>query len=185
MGVAVRCGSLQTEHRKPCAMEIIAGLERRPLMTTHTEFGVRYVIDLEAVFFNPRMGPERQRICNQVQAGEQVCVVFAGCCPEALQIVAKTDVGSVTAVELNPDAVQCARRSLQLLSQKEPARASRLQIVEGDACAIAAGFQRQSFHRVLAPRPKGKTDSEDDELVARFLEGIVPLLRPGGVCHWY
>jgi len=183
--VAARGGRLQSEHRSPQSMEVVAGPERRPLMTTHSEFGVRYVVDLEAVFFSPRMGPERQRLCGQVQAGERVCVLFAGCCPEALQIADKTDAASVTAVELNRDAVRCAGRSLGLLAKRDAARAGRVEVLEGDVREVAAGLAPQSFHRIIAPRPKASAEEEDAALAAEFLQLLVPLLRQGGVCHWY
>lgn len=183
--VAARCGSLQTDHRKPVSMKIIAGQQRRPLITTHAEFGVRYVINLEALFFSARMGPERQRLCSQVQDGEKVFVPFAGCAPEVLQIADKTAVQAVVAVELNPDAVECARRSLALMERRDSARASRVQITEGDVCSAAASLTPGSFDRIVAPRPKGKSDEEDIDLAATFLKSLVPLLRPGGTCHWY
>lgn len=183
--VAARCGSLQTDHRKPVTLDILAGPERRPLITTHSEFGVRYVVNLEAVFFSARMGPERQRLCAQIQDGERVFVAFAGCGPEVLQILDKTKAESVVAVELNPDALQCARRSLDLLLKRDSSLANRVEFIEGDVCSVASQVPQQSFHRVLAPRPKGKTDAEDDELVAAFLQHLLPLLRSGGVCHWY
>lgn len=183
--VAARSGGLQTDHRRPGALEIIAGPDRRPLMTTHSEFGVQYVVNLEAAFFNPRMGPERQRICGQVQQGERVCVLFAGCCPEALQLADKTEAESIVAVELNPDAVRCARRSLEMMERRNAVRAGCLQILEGDVLAVVPGLEQGCFHRVLAPRPKGRTEEEDGELVASFLGALLPLLRAGGVCHWY
>jgi len=183
--VALRQGALQSDHRKPGPLLVIAGPERRPLMTTHAEFGVRYVVDLEAVFFSPRMGPERQRICGQVVPGERVLVLFAGCGPEALQLAAKTEAASVTAVELNPEAVKCARRGLELLARQDPGRAGRVRLIEGDAASAAAGLEQRSFHRVLAPRPKAACEEEDARLAEGFLAGLLPLLRPGGVCHWY
>eukprot|EP00418_Pyrodinium_bahamense_P037755 CAMPEP_0179203402 /NCGR_PEP_ID=MMETSP0796-20121207/101392_1 /TAXON_ID=73915 /ORGANISM="Pyrodinium bahamense, Strain pbaha01" /LENGTH=580 /DNA_ID=CAMNT_0020908273 /DNA_START=158 /DNA_END=1901 /DNA_ORIENTATION=- len=183
--VAARVGSLTGDTRAPGGLEIIAGHQRRPLMTTHSEFGVRVVINLETTFFSPRMGPERQRICDQVQAGEAVCVAFAGCCPEALQLVARTEASRVVAVELCADAVRCAKRSAVLLGRRSAERAARLEVLEGDACAVAAALPQGAFHRLLAPRPKGRTEDEDAALVGRFLAALVPLLGPGGVCHWY
>lgn len=183
--VALRQGALQSDHRKPGPLLVIAGPERRPLMTTHAEFGVRYVVNLEATFFNPRMGPERQRICGQVGPGERVLVLFSGCGPEALQLAAKTEADSVTAVELNPDAVRCARRGLELLAKQDPGRAGRVRLIEGDAGSAAAELEQRSFHRVLAPRPKAACEEEDARIADGFLRVLLPLLRPGGVCHWY
>jgi len=183
--VVARCGALQGALRAPIFLEILAGPDRKPLMTTHTEFGVRCVVNLQAAFFNPRMGPERQRICGQVQADEEVCVLFAGCCPEALQIAAKTEARYVVAIELNAEAVQCAGRSLELLGKRSPERAARVSVLQGDVRTFVRDLPQGSFHRVLAPRPKGKTDEEDGQLVDEFLDCLLPLLRPGGICHWY
>jgi len=183
--VAARCGGLQGDERAAGRLEILAGPQRRPLMTTHAEFGVRYVIDLEGAFFSPRMGPERQRLCGLVQDCEDVCVLFAGCCPEVLQLAANTNAQSVTAVELNPGAIACGRRSLDLLAKRSPERAACVSLVEGDVREKAAELPLAHFHRVLAPRPKGKTQDEDDALVSEFLRCLLPLLRPEGCCHWY
>jgi len=60
-----------------------------------------------------------------------------------------------------------------------------VRLLEGDVHAIAPSLAQGTFHRLLAPRPKGKTDLEDDVLAMAFLRSLLPLLRPGGVCHWY
>merc|ERR1712129_490392 len=189
--VAARSGSLQSELRQAGSLEILAGPQRRPLITTHTEFGVRYVIDLESVFFSTRMGPERQCLCSQVQPGEHVCVLFAGCGPEALQIADKTEAEAVVAVELGEAAVRCARRSFELLSRRSTERASRVQVMQGDALIVARELvsNGQGFDRVLAPRPKAATETDDDVLARSFFASIataaenwgsLPLLRLRG-----
>ena len=64
---ALRTGSLQNTERAPgeTGIRIIAGVKRSPLITTHTEYGIKCVVDLENTFFSPRMGPERLRVCQQ------------------------------------------------------------------------------------------------------------------------
>lgn len=198
--VAVRVGA----HSPPLlhsAMEIIAGrrehdYRRTPLVTTHLEFGVRFVVDLGAVFFSTRMAAERQRLCCEVVAGERVLVPFAGCGPEALQIAVHTKCAEVVAIELNPDAAKCARRGVELLQRAGTAgadAAKKVSVVEGDVCEAVSGLPSGTFDRIVAPRPKGSGDGDGggesngkggDEGAA-FLQALLPLLRSGGVCHWY
>ena len=142
------------------------------------EFGVRMVIDLDACFFSPRLATERQRLCSAVAPGEDVLVAFAGCGPEVLQLLAHSRAASITAVELNPVALRCLRRSLEM-------RNGTVKVIEGDLLQVAPGLGR--FHRILAPRPKlpGDGDLDQGQGGRDFLHVLLPLLRDQGVCHWY
>lgn len=181
--VAVRRSSLDPQHRAPVELEIIAGPHRSPLITTHTEFGCKYVIDLEAVFFSTKMAAERQRLCNLTRSGERVCVLFAGCGPEALQL-ARATVSEVCAVELNPVAVQCLRRSISLLHRSAPEAAQKITVLEGDVRTVVPELvAKRSFHRVVAPRPRGHQDDADEG--AEFLALLLPLVLDGGEVHWF
>lgn len=191
--VVARKSNLEGSERAPGeeGLIIIAGVERSPLITTHTEFGVKCVVDLNHTFFSPRMGPERLRICQQVARGEDVLVCFAGVGLEAIQIAARTEASSVLAIELNDVAVECARRGHRILERNKAVKCTgatqRLQILHGDVLDVVPSLDRQ-FDRILAPRPKeGKMDSDlglgDGGEV--FLKVLVPHLKNGGECHWY
>lgn len=187
----VRTGALESEV-KSSPVRIIAGPNRHPLYTTHREYGVQYCVDVSGAFFTPRMGLERLRICNQVGRGERVCVLFAGIAPEALQVAAKTEAAAVTAIELNPSAVACARRSVALLRGRNrpnrPEAADKITLIEGDAIDVCSTLPRGCFDRVLAPRPKGVVASENgggDDGGTRFMDALLPTLRSGAECHWY
>jgi tRNA G37 N-methylase Trm5 len=177
----------------------IAGATRSPLMTTHTEYGIKCVVDLNHTFFSPRMGQERIRICQQVARGEHVLVCFGGVGMEALQICARTEASKVIYVELNPIAVDCAKRGLALLQRNKSVfqcthAAQRLHILPGDVLEVVAAYQQQQqqqnclFDRILAPRPKeGKLDSDlgTGDGGNQFLKVLLPCLKDGGECHWY
>lgn len=189
-----RKSNLEGTERAPGAsgLVIIAGIDRSPLITTHTEYGTRCVVDLNHTFFSPRMGPERIRICQQVARGEAVLVLFAGVGMEALQIASRTEASSVVAVELNPVAIQCARRGHRMLERSKSVKcvgaADRLQIIEGDVLKVLQSFAPRSFDRVLAPRPKeGALDGDlgCGDSGAPFLDALLPLLKESGECHWY
>ena len=189
-----RTSNLEGSERAPgtSGLTIIAGINRSPLITTHTEYGTKCVVDLERAFFSPRMGPERIRICQQVARGEDVLVLFAGIGMEALQIASRTEASSVVAVELNPAAIDCARRGHRMLQRSKSVKcvgaADRLKIIEGDVLDILPKMERKSFDRILAPRPKeGFLDGDlgNGESGALFLDALLPLLKEGGECHWY
>jgi tRNA G37 N-methylase Trm5 len=191
--VAVRSCSLSGSERSAGddGIQIIAGVRRSPLITSHMEYGIKCIVDLNHVFFSTRMGPERLRICQQVARGENVLVLFSGVGMDAMQIAARTE-ATVTAVELNPIAVECARRGQRMLVRNKTVKctgaAERLSIVQGDALDVMTRLPKGSFDRILAPRPKeGNLDGDlgtgDGGIV--FLKELLPLLKDQGECHWY
>lgn len=171
----------------------LAGPPRSPLITTHTEGGIKCVIDLETCFFSSRMGPERRRICQQVARGENVLVLFAGVGMEALQIAGRTEAKEIVAVEWNQAAVSCAHKGHKLLARNKAVKclgaADRLLIIEGNALDILPTLNLNHFDRILAPRPKeGSMDGDlgDGGRGAEFLDALLPVLKEeGGECHWY
>lgn len=177
-------------------LTIIAGRHRSPLMTSHREYGIDCVVDLNHTFFSSRMGPERLRICNQVARGEHVLVLFSGVGMDALQIVGRTEATTVVAIELNPIAAECARRGHQLLQRNKKATTGayqKLKIIEGDVLDIIPTLPQNSWDRIVAPRPKEGALDGDLALAANngngggqvFLEALLPLLKHQGECHWY
>jgi tRNA G37 N-methylase Trm5 len=204
--VALRQSNLGGTERAPgvAGIQILAGCTtRNPLLTTHREYNISCVVDLHHTFFSPRMGPERLRICQQTARGEHVLVLFSGVGMDALQIAGRTEAATVTAVELNSVAVECARKAHKLLERNKqgvkcPGAAERLQIIQGDCLQVIPTLPRNHYHRILAPRPKeGNVDGDQpsDRLEdgtrgisggADFLSALLSVLQQnGGECHWY
>ncbi len=174
----------------------LAGPPRNPIVTSHYEFGVKCVVDLQQTFFSPRMAPERLRLSQQVARGERVLVVFAGVGMEALQIVSKTEAKEVLAVEKNEVAVECLRRAQRMLERNKTViipgggvgAAERLSILEGDALELLPTLELASFDRIVAPRPKEGTADGDmgtGDAGRAFLLAMLPLLKLKGEVHWY
>ena len=193
--VVARQSTLEGTERAPgkSGFMQLAGIKRNHLITSHAEYGIKCVIDLNHTFFSPRMGPERLRICQQVARGEHVLVLFAGVGMEALQIAGRTEASSVVAVEMNPIAIQCLRRAHQLLGRNKAVKCvgaeERLDVIEGDVLnVIPEQLQTNHFDRVFAPRPKeGSMDGDlgKGDGGKLFLEALLPVMKQnGGECHW-
>ena len=191
--VAFRTTPLSGTDRAPGDLEIIAGAHRFPVMTTHTEYGIKCVVDLNHCFFSPRMAQERLRLCQQVARGEHVLILFAGVGMEAVQIAGRTEASSVLAIELNPVGIQCAHLAHRMLERNKAVKTKgatdRLQFVEGDVLDILPTLARNYYDRVLAPRPKeGKLDGDlgCGDFGAQFLDALLPVMKESGSeCHWY
>lgn len=73
-------------------------------------------------------------------------------------------------------------------SVKCPNAAERLSFIHGDALEVMSRLQRQSFDRIVAPRPKeGVTDGDlgTGDAGVPFLRALLPLMKDQGECHWY
>ena len=196
--VVARHCPLSTEDRSPgsSGLKQLAGHPRDPIVTSHYEYGIKCVVDLNNTFFSPRMAPERLRLSQQVARGERVLVVFAGVGMDALQIAARTEAKEVLVIERNDVACECIRRGKLMLSRNKTApcpgsgkgAAERLHILEGDALELLPTLEQESYDRIVAPRPKeGSLDGDlgTGDAGMSFLLAMLPLLKPKGEIHWY
>ena len=147
-------------------LRILAGDVRSPIITTHSESGIKAIVNLEATFFSTRMVSERTRLMNSVARGESVLVLFAGVGLEGFLIAGKTEASKVTLVEMNSAAVSCAKRGLLLLERNKGANekaSEKVSILEGDARDILRDLASRGelFDRVIAPRPKNIGEEVD------------------------
>ncbi len=191
--VAIRSTVLSGTERSPGeeGTKIISGMQRSPLITSHMEYGIKCIVDVNHCFFSTRMGPERLRICQQVARGENILALFCGVGMDAMQIAGRTE-ATVLAVELNPIAYECAVRGQRMLSKNKtvkcPGAADRLKFVQGDALEVMSQLEPKSFDRILAPRPKeGDTDGDlgTGDGGVEFLRALLPLMKDQAECHWY
>lgn len=191
--VVLRSSVLSGSDRAPGeeGMKIIAGAHRSPLVTSHMEYGIKCVVDVNQCFFSPRMGPERLRICQQIARGENILALFCGVGMDAMQIVGRTE-ATVLAVELNPVAVKCAQNGHRMLVKNKSIKcagaADRLKIIHGDALEVMSQLEPKTFDRILAPRPKeGNMDGDlgAGDSGVEYLKALLPLLKNQGETHWY
>jgi tRNA (guanine37-N1)-methyltransferase len=139
-----------------------------PTTTLHRESGFMYRLDIQEVFFAPRLAAERRRVAGLVQPGEAVLVPFAGIGPFAVPAAARG--GAVTAVEKSPSAYRWLMENAVNNSV-----ADRMILINGDAYDLSL-LPRRDYDRAIVPAPYGQ------EMV---VEPISTVVRPGGTIHLY
>lgn len=82
------------------------------LETEVKEAGCTYQFDYSKVFWNTKLGTERERLVASFKAGEAVCDVMAGVGPFAIP-AGKKEV-FVWANDLNPDCARSLRHNIEL-----------------------------------------------------------------------
>jgi len=93
-------------------IKIILGEKRTH--TIHKENGIRLKVDINKVFFTPRLANERLRILNMVKKGEIVADLFAGVGPYAILIAKKSNCKKVIANDINKSAVKLLKENAKL-----------------------------------------------------------------------
>ncbi|HII53303.1 class I SAM-dependent methyltransferase family protein [Candidatus Micrarchaeota archaeon CG_4_10_14_0_2_um_filter_49_7] len=158
--------------------ELVAGEPN--LETTYRENGYNIKLDIEKVFFSPRMGTERMRVASQIKNNENVLVMFAGTGVYAIAIAKEAKKkgfrSNIVGIELNPDAVKYFEENIKLNKiDKLKENGIEVAAIEGDVKEVAkdyAGFA----DRIAMPLPM----SADD-----FLGCAFACARDGCVVHYY
>ena len=91
---------------------VIAGEDRT--LTTHTEYGLSFMVDVRRTYFSPRLASERKRVTGQVRDGEVVVDMFAGVAPFSIMIARFAHPRIVYAIDKNTEAVDLAKRNVTL-----------------------------------------------------------------------
>ncbi|MFC4407630.1 class I SAM-dependent methyltransferase [Haloarchaeobius iranensis] len=136
--------------------------------TVHREYGHEFALDLDTVYFSPRLATERHRVVEQVQPGEHVFDMFAGVGPFAIPAAARG--GEVVAVDLNEAAVEYLREN----ARRNDVTA-RLTAVQGDVRDVAGGYHDWA-DRIVMNLPH----SADE-----FLDTAVVVAGDDCVLHYY
>lgn len=136
----------------------------------HKESGCLFKLDPRKAYFSTRESAERERMVAKVGDGESVLVMFSGVGPFPICIAKRHRSVRVTAVELNPHAHNYCVENIHLNKVSDQVTA-----LLGDVREVCPKLGRV-FDRILMPLPKG---------AHRFLDVSIPLLRDGGVLHFY
>ena len=147
-------------------VEVIAGENRTT--TIYKEHGVQMKVEVDKVYFSPRLSSERLRIAELVKPGEVIAGFFAGVGPFPL-VIAKKKKCRIYAVELNPRGYELMQENIKLNRLK-----GEVIPVLGDVRELAQTLPR--CDRVLMPAPK---------MGESFLVPCILAAKPGGIVHYY
>ncbi|WP_049980290.1 class I SAM-dependent methyltransferase [Halolamina rubra] len=85
--------------------EVLAdeGDDGAPTETVHREYGHEFAVDVDEVYFSPRLATERNRVVEQVEPGEHALDMFAGVGPYAIPMASAG--AEVVACDINSEAI--------------------------------------------------------------------------------
>jgi len=154
------------KYRTP-KLKIIAGQRRKE--AEYKENNIRLRLNLENVYFSPRLSNERKRIYQLVKPSENILAMFSGCAVYPIVISKNTKAKKIYAIEINPVAHKYAEENLRLN------KVSNVVLIRGDVRKTIPKI-KQKFDRILMPLPKGAEN---------FLDLTLKVLRKGTIIHFY
>jgi len=93
-------------------VKVLVGEKRTE--TLHKESGAQIKVDLNKVYFSPKMGSERLRILKQIKSDEKILVGFAGTGAYGLIFAKKFPNIRVWMIELNPSAIRLMKENIKI-----------------------------------------------------------------------
>jgi len=135
--------------------------------TVYKENNVLIRLDVEKVYFSPRLSTERKRIFHTVKPHENILVMFSGCGPYPLTISKNTSAKSILGVEKNKVAHEYAVQNIELN------KLTNISLINDDVRNLEGiGV----FDRIIMPLPK------DADL---FLDVAFRFIKKGTIIHLY
>tara|TARA_B100000929_G_scaffold56615_1_gene42335 strand:+ start:353 stop:1180 length:828 start_codon:yes stop_codon:yes gene_type:complete len=149
-------------------LEVLAGDNKTE--TEYKEYGCRFIVDVEKVFFSPRLSSERIRIAELVNHGEIVTNMFAGIGMFSI-IAAKKKKCTVYNIDINPDATRLCEKNIVLNKL-----VGNIISIHGDATEVIRNQLENKSDRTLMLLPE-----KSDE----FLDSAILATKSNGVIHYY
>jgi tRNA (guanine37-N1)-methyltransferase len=164
--VVKKAGIHETEFRTQ-PMQYLAGIDTKE--TVHKESGALLKLDIEKVYFSPRLSAERERIARQVRPGESVLVMFSGCAPYPCVIAKSSQAKDIVGIELNPEGHRYGLENIRLNKIRN------VTLLNEDVKSAVPKLGRK-FDRIIMPLPKSAGD---------FLDSAFSAAKKGTVIHFY
>ncbi len=141
-------------------------------ITLHKESECLFHVDIEKVFFSPRLSYERMRVAKLIKGPETVLNMFAGVGCFSIIMAKYSAAERVYSVDVNPDAVRLMQENVRV----NRVYGRVIPLLE-DAAQVVAGGLTPKVDRVLMPLPRKAIE---------YLPYAVSALRAkGGWVHFY
>ncbi|MFH0875986.1 MAG: class I SAM-dependent methyltransferase family protein [archaeon] len=148
-------------------LSYIAGINTKE--TIYKENNVSIMLDVEKVYFSPRLSTERKRIMLQITPGEIVLIMFSGCAPYPCVISKNTSAKEIVGIEKNKIAHEYGLKNIELN------KLNNITLINGDVRDVLPALNRK-FDRILMPLPK---DADT------FLDTALLAAKKGTIIHLY
>jgi tRNA (guanine37-N1)-methyltransferase len=146
---------------------LLAGVDTKE--ASYRENGVTLKVDVEKVYFSPRLSNERKRIVQLVKKGEDVLIIGSGAGPYTCVLAKNTGAHKVVGVEVNPEGHKYAEENVKL---------NKLKNVEnycGDAAEVVPNL-KMKFDRIIMPMPHNADE---------YLEAAINAAKKDATIHFY
>ncbi len=147
-------------------LDYVCGEETKE--TIHKENNALIKLNVEKVYFSPRLSTERKRISELVKNNEKILVMFSGCGPYPLVIAKNASPEHITGVELNPVAHKYGQENIRIN------KLDNITLIKGDVRKVVPDLGQ--FDRIVMPLPKTGED---------FLGIAFGASKSGTVIHFY
>ncbi|MFW5746813.1 MAG: class I SAM-dependent methyltransferase [Nanoarchaeota archaeon] len=164
--VVKKIGRHQGEFRTQ-KVAVIAGEDTKEAV--YKENGITLKLNVEEVYFSPRLSTERKRISQLVEEGERILVMFSGCAPYPCVLAKNTEAEHITGVEINPVGHRYGEENVRRNN------ISNVTLHNGDVRDVVPTLE-QTYDRILMPLPKSAED---------FLDIALGAARKGTIIHMY
>ncbi len=145
----------------------VAGI--KTFVAEYKENNCIFKFDIRKTFFSNRLSYERARITSQIKKGENICVLFAGIGPFAIEIAKKDKTAKVVGIELNKKAIEYMKNNIQLN------KAFNVKPVLGNVKKEFKNY-KEFADRIVVPMPKSSI---------KFLDQILEISKKKSIVHIY
>ena len=149
-------------------LKLVAGENKKE--TICRENNVIIKLNVEKVYFSPRMSSERKRIADLIKSNESILVMFSGSGVYPLVIAKNSKCREVYGIEVNPVAHKYALENIRKNKFE-----NKIKLFLGDVRKIMPKLNKK-FDRILMPLPKGGEN---------FLGLALKYIKKNGMMHFY